>query len=147
MPRRESPSARFARFVSVQPNGCHQWTGAITRDGYGLFNDGERIRQAHRFAYTGAHGEVPYGLHLDHLCRNRGCVNPAHLEAVTPRENVLRGRSLAAQNAKKTHCPKGHPFDERSAKTFRSQRFQRRCLPCLAAKARARRASRRITIT
>jgi hypothetical protein len=66
---------------------------------------------AHRFAYQMLVGPIPEGLTLDHLCRNTGCCNPEHLEAVTHRDNVLRGVSFAAVNAVKTECPRGHPYD------------------------------------
>jgi hypothetical protein len=55
-------------------------------------------------------GEIPRGMTLDHICRNRDCCNPAHLEPVTVKENILRGDSLSARNARKTHCHRGHPL-------------------------------------
>lgn len=92
---------------------CWEWTGSRNgRNGYGYFNDGHgRIRTAHRLIYEAMTAPIPQGLTIDHLCRNRACVNPAHLEAVTNRENCLRGASGPAQNAAKTHCLRGHPFD------------------------------------
>lgn len=65
---------------------------------------------AHRFAYELIRGKIPEGLDIDHLCRNRQCVNPEHMEPVTPRENTIRGDTIPAHNLKKTHCPKGHPL-------------------------------------
>lgn len=89
--------------------GCWNWNG-VTPRGYGyIMRDGVR-HQAHRYMYERAVGPVPEGLQLDHLCRNRSCVNPAHLEPVTCRENLMRGDTLAAQNAAKTHCAHGHPL-------------------------------------
>ncbi len=78
--------------------------------GYGLvFAEGKR-RVAHRVVYKVLRGDVPKGLDLDHLCRNRRCVNPDHLEIVTHRENVLRGEGIAAKKARATECPNGHPY-------------------------------------
>lgn len=78
-------------------------------EGYGNFwND--KYTSAHRFSYEFANGPVPDGLQLDHLCRNRLCVNPGHIEPVTQRVNMLRGISPAAENARKTHCMNGHPL-------------------------------------
>jgi hypothetical protein len=90
---------------------CWLWTGAKNNRGYGQFlGDTDRLVLAHRFSYELAIGPIPQGLTLDHLCRTPLCVNPAHLEAVTLRVNILRSESTSALNARKTHCPKGHPY-------------------------------------
>ncbi len=90
---------------------CWLFTGPVG-DGYGrIWVNGQR-KYAHVAAYEQIHGHVPEGLVIDHLCRNRSCVNPAHLEPVTNRENVLRGNGITAVNARKTHCVHGHPFDD-----------------------------------
>jgi len=96
---------------------CVEWPGSL-RQGYGHYQRG-RFRSptyvskmAHRHVYEECIGLIPEGLHLDHLCRNTKCVNPNHLEAVSPRENMLRGVSPAARNAVKTHCSRGHEFNE-----------------------------------
>lgn len=73
-------------------------------------NDIRKLQRAHRLSYEAHKGKIPKGLTIDHLCRNTICINPEHLEAVTNKENVLRGISFSAINAKKTHCLKGHPF-------------------------------------
>jgi hypothetical protein len=88
--------------------GCWEWVGHLTPQGYGSL--GRRL--AHRLVYEVAVGPIPAGLQLDHLCRNRRCVNPDHLEPVTSRENTLRGSGLPAQRVLVTHCPRGHAYTD-----------------------------------
>ena len=93
------------------PDECWLWSRAKNPGGYGVWSIARLGRQfmAHRVAWTVAHGApIPKGLSVDHLCRHRACVNPWHLEVVTIRENIFRGTGVAAQNAKKTHCKRGH---------------------------------------
>ena len=95
-----------SRIAAPDQHGCTIWLGAVDAQGYGRY-----CRDwAHRLVYEATIGPVPSGLQLDHLCRNRLCVNPHHLEPVTNRVNTLRGVGPTALNAKKTHCHKGHPF-------------------------------------
>lgn len=97
--------------VGITPSGCWEWIGSTSR-GYGRIRDEDgKGWPVHRLVYTRLVGPVQEPLQLDHLCRNRACCNPEHLEPVTPRVNTLRGESLQAQNAVKTHCPKGHPYE------------------------------------
>lgn len=92
-------------------DGCWEWQGARSASGYGVARWQGRDRPAHRIAYEFVHGPVPLELEMDHLCRNRGCVNPAHLEPVTGRENVLRSPiAIPAINARMTTCKAGHPL-------------------------------------
>lgn len=88
---------------------CWWWTGHLNRDGYGRVWHSGKARNAHRVVFSALRGE-PSAENLDHLCRNRSCVNPAHLEPVTQRENKLRGIGIGAKNAQKTECKRGHPF-------------------------------------
>lgn len=101
---------RLRRHVSIDANGCWNWTGTKSPKGYALTQVDGVSKRAHRVIYELTNGPVPTGLQLDHLCRNRGCVNPDHLEPVTGKVNVLRGVGVTAQNAKKTHCHRGHPL-------------------------------------
>jgi hypothetical protein len=119
---------RFWEKVKEQPDGCWLWTGYIDRDGYGLFGKarGESVR-AVRFAYEWVVGAIRPGLTLDHLCRVRACVNPAHLEPIGRGENVLRGTGLTAENARKTRCAHGHPFDEANTYHWRGSRYCKTC--------------------
>ena len=91
--------------------GCWIWRGSVGVWGYGQFQPrrGRNLR-AHRVAWELIRGPIPQGLVLDHLCRNKLCVNPDHLEPVTNRVNTLRGVGPSAMNAAKTECKHGHPF-------------------------------------
>jgi hypothetical protein len=118
---------------------CWEWTaGTLSKGRYGGFYDG-KMRHAHRVAYELCVGEIPDGLVIDHLCGNTLCVNPAHLEAVTQRENILRGESFAASHARTTHCPSGHAYDEANTRVYKGMRVCRECNRL--AKQRERRAS------
>lgn len=123
-----SPKVFWDR-VELLPSGCWKWIGYRDRQGYGAGDfGGAKSRRAHRIAYEEVMGPIPNGMHLDHLCRNPWCVNPMHLEPVTPRENVMRGFGLAAINSRKTHCDRGHKFT--TANTYMALNGQRICRTC-----------------
>ncbi|HXH88256.1 MAG TPA: HNH endonuclease signature motif containing protein [Gaiellaceae bacterium] len=124
-----SPEAidRFLSRVNREDGPCWEWMGARHPRGYGSLRVNGKGARAHRYSYELLVGDVPEGLVIDHLCRNTSCVNPAHLEAVTQRENVLRGEGLAAQQVKRTHCPRGHEYDEANTRVYGRRRFCRAC--------------------
>ena len=93
-------------------NDCVLWQWKTDRQGYGHINIGGRWYFAHRLTYEAVNGPIPEGLVIDHLCRTPTCILPEHLEVVTRRENTLRGETLAAANAAKTHCYRGHPLTD-----------------------------------
>lgn len=121
---------RFADKIALTDGGCIEWIASVQGEGYGQFYRGQVARgghgkiAAHRWSYEYHVGPIPDGLQIDHLCRNRLCVNPDHLEPVTPQVN--NSRSLG--NGSKTHCPWGHPYDV--ANTYVSPRGGRVCRIC-----------------
>lgn len=123
--------AAVARFWSHvgddrRPEVCWPWLACTCR-GYGHFGAFGRQVQAHRLSYELTRGEIPAGLTLDHLCRNRSCVNPAHLEPVSRGENVLRGAGITARNSAKTHCDAGHELSDDNVYFYRGHRHCRAC--------------------
>lgn len=106
---------------------CWLWAGGKYQNGYGKF--GNRGYMVHRISYEMAKGKIPQGMKLDHLCRVRHCVNPDHLEPVTLVENVMRGESIWAKNARKTHCKHGHEFTKENTH-IHPQRNRRHCKQC-----------------
>lgn len=119
-------------FAKVQTTGfCWEWTGCLQPNGYGQFWNGTRVVKSHRWAYEHLVGPIPAGLDLDHLCRNRGCCNPDHLEPVTRSENLRRGlgaERLHHLNDGQTHCKHGHELAGENLVIRDSGR--RRCRAC-----------------
>lgn len=126
---------RFEEKYVAAENGCWQWTAGKMSHGYGMIAVGRTMKYAHRVAYELLVGPIPDGLTIDHLCRNRACVNPEHLEAVTIQENVRRGCT-------KTHCLRGHVYDE--VNTYTSKVGHRQCRVCARESDLRRRPRRRV---
>jgi HNH endonuclease len=132
--------ARFWSKVDRQGDAdCWSWLDAPDEDGYGYFRTGRKMVRAGRYSWELANDDrIPDGLVIDHLCRNRICVNPRHLEPVTNRVNVvIRGLTPTALNFRKTHCVNGHKFTP--ANTYVSPSGRRRCRKCQRGYERARR--------
>ncbi len=114
---------------------CWNWIAGKDSKGYGSFWLAPTMRVAHRISYEMARGDIPIGLELDHLCRNRGCVNPDHLEPVTHYVNVLRAPlAVGTLNSAKTHCPAGHEYTPEN--TSFGGRGGRVCKECKRAQSR-----------
>lgn len=136
-PRKRPPLDRLLEKVVITEDGCAEWVNYVESNGYArLWVDGKNVL-AHRWSYEHHRGPIPAGLVIDHLCRNRACVNPYHLEPVTTLENVLRGigpEVAAARCQAITHCPQGHEYNEEN--TFMTANG-RSCKTCKRAGARA----------
>lgn len=141
----ESDAARISQRIMIdQETGC--WRIPTRRaDGYACIKIRNRHEFVHRVVYTYCVGPIPTGLSLDHVasrgCRYRNCGNPYHLEPVTHRENVMRGNSIPAFNAQKTHCKRGHPFTEENTIILGGR--NRACRVCASERMRAWKAPRK----
>lgn len=145
MCERSAELDRLMAKVKTSVDGCWLWTGTLNPDGYGRCGfRGNTGIQAHRALYTLLVEDIPAGMHLDHLCHtrecvevpcsHRRCVHPGHLKVTTPGANVLRGNGLGALNAIKTECDSGHPFNELN--TYWRPDGSRCCRPCRRAAGR-----------
>lgn len=122
--------SRITERAEIVPwSGCWIWTGDLNDRGYASAFLGGKRQNTHRWVYEQIHGPVP-GLVVDHLCRVRCCINPAHLRAITNRENILAGIGFSAENAKRTHCIYGHPFNK--LKKLKSGKYERQCSVCVS---------------
>lgn len=117
------PIERFLAKVKQRGFGCWEWQGCLNSCGYGQF-EWENGTSPHRFSYEYFNGPLIDGLTIDHLCRNRCCVNPSHLEQVTERENILRGTGASARNALREFCKCGEML------TYIAKWDERRCATC-----------------
>lgn len=129
--RRKNLSVEERLFSRVEKTEtCWLWVGCKGSNGYAVSAHAGRWRGCvHRWFYEHYKGEIPEGLVIDHLCRVRHCVNPDHLEAVTFKENVMRGVGVSVKMAEKTHCDYGHPLEGENLKLYKG--VERRCRICL----------------
>ena len=102
------PETRLYRRVKELPGGCLQWLGTVSKKGYGRFYLNGRKVSTHRYAYELYNGPIPDGMQIDHICRNRSCVNPAHMELVSSAENTRRGYPGKRSKEREAENP---PFD------------------------------------
>lgn len=138
---RRTPEQRLIERRSVAPTGCWEWSGYHAKTGYGTMAFGGKPEYVHRVSWEVFRGPIPIGLQIDHLCRNRSCFNPDHLEPVPQAENIRRGEGVSGINARKTHCQKGHEFTPEN--TYLSRGF-RSCRTCVLAKQAVQRRARRV---
>lgn len=144
---------RFWEKVSGGDGGCWEWAGCKSKQGYGKFSiplgpyGAKRNKwvlvYAHRYAYEELKGAITGGLVIDHLCRNTSCVNPHHMEAVTNRENTIRGFGPAARHSRETHCLRGHALDRDNLAACATRPRARICLICQRARLKSWRKSKK----
>lgn len=137
------PDRIWNRITVNSETGCWESTLSLNAQGYTQVRWKGRTMRLHRLIYTHLVGPVPLDIHLDHLCRNRACCNPRHIEPVSGRENVMRGDGFASVNANKTHCPRDHEYDARN--TYHDSTGARRCRQCARLTQNERRRQRRNT--
>lgn len=128
---------RLAKSFEVKENGCWEWTTGKFNTGYGKLSLWGRTKRGgqfmvHRIMYELIFGAIGKDRQIDHLCRERACVNPQHMEVVTKDENNIRGNSPSAIHARKTHCPQGHPYSGNNLQIENKPngKTMRRCRTC-----------------
>lgn len=126
MPFSDDDLKRWERSF-YKTEGCWNWIAVIGSNGYGRFWFNKRLWLAHRVAFLLAGKEIPKGFVMDHICRNRRCVNPAHLRTLTSKENTLIGEGITARRLRSPVCAKGHPWKE---ETTRQNKIGRQCEIC-----------------
>ena len=134
-----SPADRVRLLSKIYPNGdsCWEWRGTVDTQGYGRFTIRSDQYRAHRVVYSHLNGDIPQGTVTDHLCRNRRCVNPEHVEHTSVAVNTMRGESPQARNARKSCCPQGHEYARRSF-LYKGERVKYRyCPTCQRSSSRA----------
>lgn len=135
---------RIAERVALTDSGCVIWLASLDIGGYGQIGVGSKVDgsarkvKVHRALYELVIGPIPLGLDLDHLCRNRACCRPDHLEPVTRRENLARGMGLVGEQLRRDHCPRNHPYTPANTYMHKGARV---CRACKAERARKRRAA------
>ncbi len=139
--RDEKDLARIFRKIEIAD--CWEWTGCLDTSGYGKLTFRRRQLGVHRVIWLLLVGVIPTGLTIDHLCRNRRCCNPDHLEPVPHRVNVSRGHGISVINAMKTHCKYGHEFTEENTIRVRTRAGNRHCRTCQARRLQEHRARKK----
>ena len=110
-------------------NSCWNWSGGKNKAGYGRISINHVMVLAHRFIYEIMESKIPRGIVIDHLCRNRSCVNPSHMDITTIGQNCMRGDSPSAINSRKTHCGKGHQYNDNNMRIDPKTK-KKRCIIC-----------------
>ena len=124
----EEMMERLLPKISFEPNtGCWIWCGSMFAQGYGQIRVGNKLIKAHRFVYETSRHKIPSGMAIDHKCRNKYCVNPDHLEVVTPGENTRRANVM---RERPSQCPAGHNYDHENTYVYKDG--TRHCRKCHA---------------
>ena len=129
--RARTAEDRFFAKVAEGADGCWLWTGYVNPSGYGQFGDNGSVVLAHRWAWGFFRGEIPAGLQLDHLCRVRNCVNPDHLEPVTPSVNTRRARPFREYPPLMAVCGRGHEMTPENSGPRSDRPGQHYCRACM----------------